>query len=181
MRQDCKYYESRTYPNGDTVRKCDLDLAPEAPWRCPENCPSYTRRMADVNWSYGSLVTPETPPEPESLGRDESIGALLDAAEDIVNAAAPEVFADLETERRNRRGPLKGIRRGLKKTRKKETGKKKLSGNGRPSDPGPGGNKTGQNKTGKKPRGRREIPKRQRGDSGGGLGERLRRRYRDGG
>ena len=60
MRQDCKYFESRTYANGDTVRKCDLDLAPEAPWRCPDDCPKYTRRMADVNWSYGSLVTPET-------------------------------------------------------------------------------------------------------------------------
>ena len=51
MRQDCKYFESRTYPNGDTVRKCDLDLAPEAPWRCPDNCPKFTRRLADVTWS----------------------------------------------------------------------------------------------------------------------------------
>ncbi|MYI54689.1 MAG: hypothetical protein F4110_12040 [Acidimicrobiaceae bacterium] len=139
MRQDCKYFESRTYPNGDTVRKCDLDLAPEAPWRCPDDCPKYTRRMADVNWSYGSLVTPETPPEPESLGSDESIGALLDAAEDIVNAAAPDVIAEVEAERRKRRrarGP-------------KAKGKK-----------GKGG----------------------RGSSGGsGLGERFRRRYRDGG
>ena len=59
MRQDCKYFESRTSPNGDTVRKCDLDLAPEAPWRCPDDCPKFTRRLADVNWSYGSLVTPE--------------------------------------------------------------------------------------------------------------------------
>ena len=64
MRQDCKYFESRSYPNGDTVRKCDLDLAPEAPWRCPEDCPSYTRRMVDVNWSHGTLVTPATPDEP---------------------------------------------------------------------------------------------------------------------
>ena len=84
MRQDCKYFESRSYPNGDTVRKCDLDLAPEAPWRCPADCAKYTRRLADVNWSYGSLVTPETPAEPESLGEDDSIAALLDAAEDII-------------------------------------------------------------------------------------------------
>lgn len=102
MRQDCKYFESRTYANGDTVRKCDLDLAPEAPWRCPENCPKYTRRMADVNWAHGSLVTPETPEEPVSLGDDDSIGALLDAAEDIINDAAPGVLADLEAERRKR-------------------------------------------------------------------------------
>ena len=111
MRQDCKYFESRTYPNGDTVRKCDLDLAPEAPWRCPENCPKFTRRLADVNWSHGSLVTPDTPPEPESLGTDDSIGALLDAAEDIVNEAGPRVMADLDSERKKRR---RLFRRGKK-------------------------------------------------------------------
>ena len=95
MRQDCKYFESRTYANGDTVRKCDLDLAPEAPWRCPDDCPKYTRRMADVNWAHGSLVTPETPDEPASLGEDDSIAALLDAAEDIINDAVPGTIADL--------------------------------------------------------------------------------------
>ncbi len=141
MRQDCKYFESRTYPNGETVRKCDLDLAPEAPWRCPDDCPKYTRRLADVNWSYGSLVTPETPPEPESLGSDESIGALLDAAEDIVNAAAPDVIADVEAERRKRRGSRSRAKGG------KSKGKGKGKG----------------------------------GPSSGGLGERFRRRYRDGG
>ncbi len=140
MRQDCKYFESRTYPNGETVRKCDLDLAPEAPWRCPEDCPKYTRRLADVNWSYGSLVTPETPPEPESLGSDDSIGALLDAAEDIVNAAAPDVIAEVEAERRKRRGSRSRAKGGKSKGRGKGKG----------------------------------------GPSSGGLGERFRRRYRDG-
>ncbi|MDG2026559.1 MAG: hypothetical protein P8J50_05585 [Acidimicrobiales bacterium] len=104
MRQDCKYFESRSYPNGDTVRKCELDLAPEAPWRCPDDCPKFTRRMADVNWSHGSLVTPETPAEPESLGDDDSIAALLDAAEDIINEAVPGTLADLDAERRKRQG-----------------------------------------------------------------------------
>ena len=151
MRQDCKYFESRTYPNGDTVRKCDLDLAPEAPWRCPDDCPKFTRRLADVNWSYGSLVTPETPPEPESLGQDESIGALLDAAEDIVNAAAPDMLADIQAERRKRRGGLRGRSSGKRSKGRGAKGKK-----GKPSKgSGPGG--------------------------GGGLGERFRKRYRDGG
>jgi len=103
MRQDCKFFESRTYPNGDTVRKCDLDLAPEAPWRCPDDCPKYTRRMADVNWSYGTLVTPETPPEPSSLGSDDSIGALLDEAEDIVNSAGARIKSEVEAEKSQRR------------------------------------------------------------------------------
>jgi len=99
MRQDCKYFESRSYPNGDTVRKCDLDLAPEAPWRCPEDCSSFTKRRVDVNWSHGTLVTPETPDEPPGLGTDDSIAALLDAAEDVVNEAGARVMADLEAEK----------------------------------------------------------------------------------
>lgn len=98
MRQDCKQFESRTYANGETVRKCNLDLAPEAPWRCPEDCPKYERRMADVNWSYGTLVTPPTPPEPQG----EGIAELLDAAEDIINASVPAALAEAEADRRAR-------------------------------------------------------------------------------
>ncbi len=103
MRQDCKFFESRSYPNGETVRKCDLDLAPEAPWRCPDDCSAYERRMVDVNWSHGTLVTPPTPDAPASVGSDESVGALLDAAEDIVNEAGPRVLAELEREKSRRR------------------------------------------------------------------------------
>jgi len=96
MRQDCKNFESRTYPNGETVRKCNVDLAPEAPWKCPEDCPKYERRLADVNWSYGTLVTPPTPPEPEA----EGVAELLDEAEDIINAAGPEILAEVQAEQR---------------------------------------------------------------------------------
>lgn len=100
MRQDCKFFESRSYANGDTVRKCDLDLAPEAPWRCPVDCPAFQRRLADVNWQHGTLVTPPTPAEPPGLDeRGDDIAALLDAAEDIVNAAGPSIQAEIEAER----------------------------------------------------------------------------------
>ena len=106
MRQDCKHFESRTYPNGDTVRKCDLDLAPHAPWRCPEECPRFERRLVDVNWQHGTLVTPSTPVEPPSLDADDgSIAALLDAAEDIVNAAGPAMLAEVDEERRRAAQP----------------------------------------------------------------------------
>ena len=110
MREDCKHFESRSYPNGDTVRKCNLDLAPEAPWRCPDDCPSFAKRRLDVNWSHGSLVTPETPDEPAGLGDDDSLAALLDAAEDIINEAGPRVMADLDAEKakKGRRRRLKG-------------------------------------------------------------------------
>jgi hypothetical protein len=97
MRQDCKNFESRTYASGETVRKCNLDLAPEAPWRCPENCPSYARRP-DAGWSYGSLITPRTPDEPPGLD-DGSAAAVLDMAEDILNSVGARVFAEVEAER----------------------------------------------------------------------------------
>jgi hypothetical protein len=100
MRQDCKNFESRTYRNGETVRKCNLDLAPHAPWRCPDDCPKYEKRLADVNWSYGTLVTPPTPDEPAVL--DESVTALLDEAEDILNAAGPDIRREVEADRRRR-------------------------------------------------------------------------------
>jgi hypothetical protein len=96
MRTECKNYESRTYANGDTVRKCNLNLAPEAPWRCPEECAGYARRLADVAWSYGTMVSPPTPDEPEG----EGIAALLAEAQGVINAAAPTVIAEVEAERR---------------------------------------------------------------------------------
>jgi hypothetical protein len=111
MRQDCKFFESRTYPNGETVRKCDLDLAPEAPWRCPDDCAAYRPRLADVDWSHGTLVVPPTPPEPEGLGTDPSIAALLDEAEDIVNAAGPAIRAEVDAGRTQESGWRRLFRR----------------------------------------------------------------------
>ena len=103
MRQDCKYFESRTYANGETVRKCDLDLAPEAPWRCPADCKAFERRLADVNWSHGTLVTPPTPEEPPGLDEHgDAIAALLDEAEDVVNAAGPDILAEVQADRSRR-------------------------------------------------------------------------------
>lgn len=96
MREECKNFESRTYRTGETVRKCNIDLAPEAPWRCPADCVGYERRLADVNWQHGTLVTPPTPAEPVG----EGIAELLDAAEDIVNAAGPDIMAELAAQQR---------------------------------------------------------------------------------
>ena len=102
MRTECKHFESRTYGNGDTVRKCNLDLAPDAPWRCPENCPKYERRMVDVAWAHGSLVPPATPVAPASLD-DGTAAAVLDDAEQIVNAAMDEVLADIQDKRKKKK------------------------------------------------------------------------------
>ena len=117
MRIECKHFESRSYPNGDTVRKCNLDLAPEAPWRCPEQCPRYERRLADAAWTHGSLVVPPTPPEPDGLD-DGSAAAVLDEAEDILNAIGHQVIAEVEAERQSRRSG--GFRRFLRRFRDEE-------------------------------------------------------------
>jgi len=112
MRQECKNFESRTYPNGETVRKCHLDLAPDAPWRCPENCPKYERRM-DAGWTYGTVVPPRTPDEPPGLD-DGSAAALLDEAENHLNAVGAQIRAEVEAERQANQ---RGFRRFFKRKR----------------------------------------------------------------
>jgi hypothetical protein len=98
MRTECKNFESRSYPNGDTVRKCNVDLAPDAPWRCPQDCSGYERRLADAAWTHGTLVVSPTPPEPAGL-EDGSAAAVLDAAEEILNAIGEDVMAEVDAER----------------------------------------------------------------------------------
>lgn len=100
MRTDCKHYESRTYASGDTVRKCRLDLAPEAPWRCPADCPRYQRRTADAGWQYGSLGGAMVPASDEPMGAD--VAALLDQAEEIVNEAGRAIFSEQEDRKRRK-------------------------------------------------------------------------------
>ena len=102
MRSECKHFESRTYANGDTMRRCNLGLAPDAPWRCPEDCTKYERRMVDVAWAHGSLVPPATPVEPESLN-DGTASAVLDEAASIIEAAMGDVLADLNDKRKNKK------------------------------------------------------------------------------
>jgi hypothetical protein len=96
MNEQCKHFQSRTYSSGEVARFCQLDLAPEAPWRCPENCSSYAPRLADVGWVHGSLVEPAVESEPE--GDPESISSVLGSAEEIVNGVAPEVLAEVQAQ-----------------------------------------------------------------------------------
>ena len=97
MRFDCKNFDSRTYSTGEVVRKCRLDLAPNAPWECPENCSAFEKRLVDVGWDYGTLATPIVTPVEEVEGADEKGAAqILDEAEDIVNAITPELLAEFK-------------------------------------------------------------------------------------
>ena len=96
MREDCRHYQSRTYTSGEVARFCVLDMAPDAPWRCPDNCPVYERRLADAGWTHGSLVEPAVEDEPTDVPAADAAD-LLENAEEIV-------------ERRGARGPRRGPR-----------------------------------------------------------------------
>lgn len=113
MREECKHFQSRTYSSGEVARFCVLDLAPEAPWRCPDGCPRYERRTADVGWTHGSLVSPRVESEPDEPGAD--IAELLDEAESVVESVAPEALAEVERERERAERP--GWRRWLRRSR----------------------------------------------------------------
>ena len=53
-------------------------------------------------WTYGSVVSPKTPEEPESVGKGEDVAALLDEAEDILNAAGPQIMAEVAAEKQRK-------------------------------------------------------------------------------
>ncbi len=101
MREDCRHFESRSYAGGETARFCVLDLAPEAPWRCPENCPRYEPSLIDGTYAVGSLARSTVEAEPDESPDD--IEAILDEAEDIVTQAEPEAIRDIEADRRRAR------------------------------------------------------------------------------
>ncbi|MHB8244520.1 MAG: hypothetical protein ACYDGN_04055 [Acidimicrobiales bacterium] len=119
MREECKHFQSRTYASGEVARFCVLDLAPEAPWRCPEDCSRFQRRLADAGWQHGTLVESAVEQEPDEPAGE--IAALLQAAEGVVDAAAPDALDEArERERReearqarssSRSGPLSWFRR----------------------------------------------------------------------
>jgi len=110
MRTECKHYESRTYPSGDTVRKCRLDLAPEAPWRCPDDCPKFAVRRVDAGWDYGSLRGSMAPSHDEPMDLGGDVAAVLNDAEDIVNAAGREIVSE-QAQVEERRARKKRFRR----------------------------------------------------------------------
>lgn len=126
MREECKNFQSRTYSSGEVARFCELDLAPEAPWRCPAGCASFEPRTADAGWDQGSLVRPEVEVEPELPGGTGSeIAAMLADADSVVAAIAPDALREARErdalaareEQRRRRGSqarevLRRLRRG---------------------------------------------------------------------
>ena len=94
-----------------------LNLAPEAPWRCPANCPRYQHDIIDGSFVVGTLARPKVEQEPELP--DGEVASVLDAADLIVTAAGPEIVAEIERER--------STRPWWKVWKRKDTGKFNLS------------------------------------------------------
>jgi hypothetical protein len=105
MRENCRHFESRSYPGGEVARFCVLDLAPEAPWKCPDDCPKYEPSLIDGTFVTAPLVRP--PVEDEPPGSPDDIEAVLDEAEDIVTNAEYDAMAELEGEQSRRWWPFR--------------------------------------------------------------------------
>ena len=118
MREDCRFYDSRTYGSGEVVRMCRLDLAPDAPWKCPEECAKFSRRTYDAGWTVAPLQPTPTPPQPPEID-DADAAQLLDMAEDIINAAGPGIIEQVKRQRDGRRNPVARGADKLRKRRKK--------------------------------------------------------------
>jgi hypothetical protein len=101
MREDCRHFQSRTYDTGEVARFCVLNLAPEAPWRCPDDCSKYQRDIIDSSFVRGSLVHPPVEAEPDDPPGD--IARLLDEADAVVTAAGPEIVAQIEAQRQHKK------------------------------------------------------------------------------
>ena len=102
MNEQCKHFQSRTYSSGEAARYCSLDLAPEAPWKCPDACPSFAPRLADVGWSHGSLI-PE-PVEPPPAVDTADLIEVLESAGEIVAEASRTIAAETPLSKRTKGG-----------------------------------------------------------------------------
>ncbi|MDA8063109.1 MAG: hypothetical protein M0T80_11890 [Actinomycetota bacterium] len=88
MREDCKYFQRRLSASGEPTRFCALDLAPEAPWRCPAECPRYTRLAGLRN------PAPASSEPADDAGLHPDAVALLGSADEIIGALGPELEAE---------------------------------------------------------------------------------------
>jgi hypothetical protein len=80
MREDCRHFESRVYDSGETARLCVLGLAPEQPWRCPENCAHYEPTLIDGTFETVELARRPVEDEPDA-DPDAIEGVLAEAEE----------------------------------------------------------------------------------------------------
>ncbi len=98
MRHDCRFFATRAYGDGETVRTCELGLAPGAPWRCPVDCGAYEpRAVSDVGWTTDRRPGDAGADEPPGLDdRADDIAALFGEVEAIVDAEADAARREAE-------------------------------------------------------------------------------------
>lgn len=98
MREDCKFFQRRISRSGDPVSFCALDLAPEAPWRCPEDCRRYEKVMGGRD-GVAAPAGGRRDYEPLSA----SAAGVLGSAEEIIGRLAPELEAEEQRQEKARR------------------------------------------------------------------------------
>lgn len=108
MRENCRHYESREYDDGEVARFCTLGLAPEAPWRCPDDCSRFEVSVNDGTFETASLESTQVEAEPDDDPDD--IADVLADAEAIVDAAEPEIVTEVDVERAEAEAPRRGWR-----------------------------------------------------------------------
>ncbi|NNN03350.1 MAG: hypothetical protein HKL87_05080 [Acidimicrobiaceae bacterium] len=109
MREECKHYQSRTYASGEVARFCSLGNAPDQPWACPEGCVTFEPRLADVGWVHGSLARrPQVESEPAESIPIEQRRDLLNAADEIIEAVAPDLIEERRRELDRQHEPRRG-------------------------------------------------------------------------
>jgi len=94
MREDCRHFESRTYDDGEVARECVLGLAPEQPWRCPDDCAHYERSVIDASFETAELARPPVEDEPDDT--PDNIEGVLADAEAIVEHAELDALSEIE-------------------------------------------------------------------------------------
>ena len=104
MREDCRHFESRVYDSGEAARFCVLGLAPEQPWRCPDECRHYEATLIDGTFETTELARPSVEDEPD--GDPDDIEGVLADAEAIVERAEGDALrhaadADAKRDRRH--------------------------------------------------------------------------------
>jgi hypothetical protein len=94
MREDCRHFESRVYDSGETARFCVLGLAPEQPWKCPDDCAHYERSVIDTSFETAELARPEVEDEPDDT--PDNIEGVLADAEAIVEHEEFAALGEIE-------------------------------------------------------------------------------------
>ncbi len=53
-RTDCQHYSARTYPSGEKIERCRLEVAETMPFACPDDCIFFEPRPPmSAGWVQG--------------------------------------------------------------------------------------------------------------------------------